>query len=544
MADETADLILLNGNIRTQDPNIPKAEALAIGNNRILAVGTTAEIERLAVRNSQLVDLAGRSALPGFFDCHFHFFDWALARAGLQLDRTASLRELVAILEAESAKTPAGRWITGLGFNESQWPENRIPTRRDLDQAAPDHPVLIRRCDMHLAVANSKALHMAGIGLSTKDPAGGNISRNNAGHPDGILREHAIDLVNNILPEPSQAEIHSAMLAGMSELNALGITGLHDFRLMDPRQGTTALSAWRRLAAANQLNLRTWVVLSGDDLDEAIASGLCTGAGDNCLRIGHVKFFADGGMGARTAWLIEPYLEGGAGQAMMPLDALEATIEKASAAGLAVAVHAVGDRAVREVISVFERHARKNKTPGVSESPPALSHRIEHVQMIRPEDLKRLALLPVTACVQPPNLPLDINLIDSALGKNGRYAYAFKSILDSGTPTCFSSDAPVCDPNPLVGIHAAVMRLSLDGRPPDGWYPEQRLTVAEAVSGYTSTAAKISGCGDLLGTLSPGKLADLIVLDQDVFLISPDRIPEAKVLMTVFDGRVVFRDGI
>jgi predicted amidohydrolase YtcJ len=544
MAEKTADLVLLNGNIQTQDPACPEAEALAVGGGRLLALGANREIEALAAGNADVIDLAGRLVLPGFVDSHFHFYDWALARAGLQLDRLTSLDNLLAVLKERAATLPVGQWVLGLGFNECLWPENRIPTCRELDKVVPDHPVLLRRCDMHLAVANTRALKKAGIGIATRDPSGGMISRDNAGHPDGILRERAIDLINDILPDPHQTDVMAAMNRGISELHALGITGLHDFRLMDPRQGAKALAAWRQLAADEKLNLRTWVTISGDHLEEAIERGIRTGAGDDRLRIGHVKYFADGGMGARTAWLQEPYLDGGCGQPMMTISALEKAVEKASAAGLAVAVHAVGDRAAREVISIFERQVHRARQRSGSAVAPALAHRIEHIQMIRPDDLRRLGRLPVAACVQPPNLPLDMRMIDTALGPNGKYAYAFKSILDSGIPTCFSSDAPVCDPNPLLGIHAAVMRQLSDGQPSQGWYPEQRLTVHEAVTGYTSTPAFISGCGNILGILRPGYLADLVVLDQNILTISPNFIPEAKVILTVFDGKIVFRDGV
>ena len=544
MPEEKADLILLNGNIQTQNPAHPEAEAVAVGGGRVLALGANGEIEALAAGNAEVIDLARRLVIPGFIDSHFHFYDWALARAGLQLDRLTSLENLLAALKARADTLPVGQWVLGLGFNECLWPENRIPTCRELDQVVPDHPVLLRRCDMHLAVANTRALQKAGIGIATRDPSGGMISRDNAGHPDGILRERAIDLINDILPDPSETDVMAAMSRGMSELHAMGITGLHDFRLMDPRQGANALTAWRQLAADKKLNLRAWVTISGDHLEEAIDRGLRTGAGDDRLRIGHVKYFADGGMGARTAWLNEPYLDGGRGQPMMMIPVLEEAVEKASAAGLAVAVHAVGDRAAREVISIFERQAHRDQDLPGSGVVPALAHRIEHIQMIRPDDLHRLGRLPVAACVQPPNLPLDMKMIDTALGPNGKYAYAFKSILGSGIPTCFSSDAPVCNPNPLLGIHAAVMRQSADGQPSEGWYPEQRLTVAEAVAGYTSTPASISGCANSLGALRPGYLADLVVLDQNIYSISPGVIPETKVVLTLFDGKVVYRSGL
>ena len=246
-------------------------------------------------------------------------------------------------------------------------------------------------------------------------------------------------------------------------------------------------------------------------------------------------------MGARTAWLTEPYLDAGKGMPLMAIDQLEKAVKKAEAAGLAVMVHAIGDRASRELTGLFERLAAHVAEDKVEKSVrPALPHRIEHLQMVKPEVIDRLARLNVAGTVVPPNLGLDINMIDQCLGDRGRYTYAFRDLLDSGTPLAFTSDCPVCDPNPLTGIHAAVTRCRRDGTPPSGWYPEQRLTVAEAVRGYTLTPAIMSGVEDRLGSITPGKKADIIVIDRNIYTIDPGEIPEAQVVMTVFDGNVVY----
>jgi len=280
------------------------------------------------------------------------------------------------------------------------------------------------------------------------------------------------------------------------------------------------------------------VTLPGHDLDKIIALGLRTGFGNDRLRVGHVKFFADGGMGARTAWLIDPYLDAERGMPLIDMDVLAQDIDKADCAGLSVMVHAVGDRANRELINIFEALESHRKLSG---SPsPAISHRIEHVQMLRPDDADRLRNLNLALCVTPANMLLDINLIDLALGDKGKWTYALRQLMDTGAPVMFSSDCPVCDPDPLLGILAAVRRLRADGTPQGGWYPDSRVTVAEALKAYTLTPAAVHNAGDL-GTIAPDKRADLVVLNKDILTIAPARLPEVCVDMTLFDGRIVHR---
>jgi predicted amidohydrolase YtcJ len=368
------------------------------------------------------------------------------------------------------------------------------------------------------------------------------IEKDSSGRPSGILRELAPNLVKAVLPAPSADEVVAAMRDGITHLHSLGLTGLHDVRLMGGLEGAPALKAWQFLNEENKLDLRCWVSLAGERLDEAIALGLRTGLGDDRLHIGHLKYFADGGMGARTAWMLEPYLDAEYGMPLGSVAELAKKIAAAEKAGLAVMVHAIGDRANREVIGVLEELAElRNRTKERSFIPSALPHRIEHAQMIRFEDIQRLAELKVAACVQPHNMILDINMIDESVGPLGRYTYAYKEMIDAGIPVLLSSDAPVCDPSPLVGIHAAVTRQRRDGTPAGGWYPEQRISVADAVRGYTTVPAAFYGQTQNMGTLTPGKWADLIVLDRDIFEVDPMEIADARVELTVFDGRIVYR---
>ncbi|MEJ2167851.1 MAG: amidohydrolase [Desulfobacterales bacterium] len=538
------DLILLNGNIRTLDSQRPQARAMGIKGGQIIAVGDNDAIAALAGQKTERVELNGRLAIPGLMDSHFHFYDWAMGRQQLDLARVNALDELLDQVALTAGQLPQEKWILGQGWNESDWPEHTMPRRDHLDGVAPAHPVALWRCDLHLVSVNSRALELAGIDESTPNPPDGVIEKDSSGRPTGILRKLAPYLVKSVIPPPSAVELVAAMRDGFSHLHNLGLTAVHDARLMGGLEGAAALRAWQLINERGKLDLRCWVSLAGERLEEAIALGLRTGLGDERLRIGHVKYFADGGMGARTAWMLEPYLDAEYGMPLGSMTELRQKIAAAENAGLAVMVHAIGDRANREIISILEELAdARSKTAQRSSLPPVLPHRVEHTQMIRSEDIRRLAKLKVAACVQPHNMILDINMIDESVGERGRWTYAYKEMLDAGIPLLFSSDAPVCDPSPLVGIHALVTRQRRDGTPQGGWYPEQRISVEDAVRGYTTAPAAFYGQSHKMGTLTPGKRADMIVLDRDIFEVDPMEIADARVEMTIFDGRIVYRSN-
>jgi predicted amidohydrolase YtcJ len=521
------DLILLNGDFRTQDPAYPRVRAVAIGSGRIMAVGDNNEIKPLADYDTEVIDLRGRLGIPGMTDCHFHYYDWALGRRNLRLSGTISLNDLMGHVSQVSMSTAAGGWILGQGWNEVGWPEGRMPNRDDLDAVTPTHPVFLLRSDLHLAVVNSLALELAQINEHTPDPPEGIIARDQSGRPNGILRDLAINLVKNIITNPNEDEIIDAMVDGIPVLHSFGITGIHDLRLMGGIEGASAFGAWQRLREAGNLNLRCWVSIPGERLDEAIALGLRTGFGDERLRVGHLKFFTDGAMGSRTAWLTKEIAE---------------AIDRAEKVGLSVAVHAIGDRANREVVTIFEKQheARKGgKRPVHAQL--GIPHRIEHVQMILPEDLTRMARLDLVACVQPIHIIDDMSMIETAIGSRAKWGYQFRDMLDAGIPLIFSSDCPVADPNPLWGIHAAVTRQCRDGSPPEGWYPSQRITVQDAVWGYTMAPAIASDQEKVLGSITPGKYADIVILDRNIFAIDPKEIADTRVDLTIFNGRVVFQ---
>jgi len=538
---QTPELILVNGNFRTMDPACSQVRALALKSGRIMAMGSNDVMEAMAGNKTEIVDVEGRLGLPGMIDSHFHFYDWAMGRHQLELSQVGSLDELTMLVAQAAEEKAPGSWILGQGWNESDWQEHKMPDRNILDRVAPQHPVALWRCDLHLVSVNSIALQLAGIEAGTPDPPDGVIEKDASGRPTGVLRELAPNLIKTVIPEPGSGELRSAMCGGMAHLHTLGLTGIHDMRLMGGLEGAAALRAWQHLNESGELKLRCWVSIPGERLDEAVSLGLRSNLGDDRLRIGHVKYFADGGMGARTAWMIEPYLDAEMGMPLAPMDRLQKAVFKADHAGLAVVIHAIGDRANREIISIFEALADRRRNSHDTGIPPQVPHRIEHTQMIRPEEIRRLAKLRMAACVQPHNMILDINMIDECVGERGRFTYAYQQMMAAGIPVLFSSDAPVCDPSPLVGIHAAVTRQRRDGTPAGGWYPSQRVSVEQAVAAYTTVPAAFYKRTQDLGTLTPGKKADIILLDQDIFRVDPMAIADTRVDMTVFDGEIVFR---
>ncbi len=543
----TPDLILHNAHLYTPESVyiagsgfVPAAgqdtvTALAVTGRHIAAMGDDTAIMAMAGPDTRVLDLDKKLVLPGFTDTHFHFYEWAVNLNSIDFSKTRDFAGMQTAIREKAALLGPGQWILGQGFNESDWPENRMPDRLDLDKAAPDNPVCIWRCDLHLAVANSMALSLAGIDSLTRDPEEGVIVRDGSGLPTGVLKETAPNMIRAVVPELTFGQLLDNMEKAMAHAHALGLTGIHDIRLMGGKEGAVALQAWQALHAAGKLALRCHVTLPGEMTARAVDLGLCTGFGDDLLRIGHVKFFSDGGMGARTAWVTEPYLDAAYGMPLTPVADIEQAVIQADRNGLSCMVHAVGDRAVHEVISVFAR------VEALQQSRCRIPHRLEHAQMILPEDLKALGRLKnLAVSCQPNNMSLDISMIDQCAGERGKYAYTFKNILDTGIPTMFSSDAPVADPNPFSGIYSAVTRKRMNQTPENGWYPDQCLTVDQAVQGYTLTPARTSGTEDCLGSLAAGKLADLIVTDRNIFMINPDEIAAARVKLTLFNGKIVY----
>jgi predicted amidohydrolase YtcJ len=529
-----ANLVLYNGVIYTMDVARPVASGVALLGNRIIAVGDGEELRRALGPTGSALDLRGSIVVPGMIDAHLHFAGYGLRLEQVNLDGAATLEEALRRVSERVAVTGPGDWIRGGGWNRNLWTGSEFPTRQDLDRIAPDHPVTLSSKDGHSTWINTRALEIAGITSATPDPPGGHIRRDPAGEPTGILQENAASLVYDIFPQPGLQETIDACRQAQINAHRAGLTGIHDC------EGDQALAAFQELHHSGELTLRVLAHIPAGSLEAALAVGLRDGFGDERLRVAGVKLFADGALGSRSAWMLRPYEDDPANTGIPTItpQALREAVLKANQAGLSVAVHAIGDAANRAVLDAIEslpdlEHAR-------------LRNRIEHAQLLHPDDVARMAQLDVIASMQPIHATSDMAIADLHWGRRAATGYAWRSLLDRGARLAFGSDAPVEDLAPLLGIHAAVTRRRPDGTPgPDGWYPEQRITVAEAVHAYTMGAAYASGEERIKGSLTPGKLADLVILDQDIFKIDPMAILNTQVLGTMVDGKFVYRsDGL
>lgn len=526
-----ANLVLYNANIQTMDKTMPTAEAIAIQGNRILALGSSVAMRELLVPNGQAIDLQGQTVFPGFIDAHLHFLSYGLSLQQIDLVGADSLNSALERVENRAKSTEASRWLTGRGWDQANWNGGHFPNKRDLDTVAPAHPTFLRRKCGHAGWANTKALELAGITASTPDPDGGEIERDPAtGEPTGILLERAMDLVGNLIAEPTHEEAVEAVRIAMHHVHKMGIVGVHNM------EGAPALRAFQQLREDGELGLRLLQQIPEADMDEAIRVGIRSGFGDDWIRIGAVKIFSDGALGARTALMVEPY-EGepdNYGIAVATADHLDKQVEKAARNGLAVHIHAIGDQANRNVLDAVE----KTRKAGIGRH---LRHRIEHAQVLHPDDVSRFVELGVIPGMQPIHCTQDMVYADANWGARSRLAYAWSSLLSTGAVLAFGSDAPVETPDVLQGIYAAVTRRRTDGFPSeDGWYPEECVSPQEAVYAYTMGAAYSGGEELTKGSLTAGKLADLVVLDRDIFVGPPEEILETKVTKTMVDGKFVF----
>ncbi len=530
-----ADLILTNARIYTLDPAQPWARAVACGGGRVLAVGDEASMSALAAPATRRIDCGGRLLLPGLTDAHVHFLQYATRRRQVSLfglTDPAAVRERIA---AAVAAVAPGEWIVGWGWDSNRW--DMPPTAALLDDLTPHNPVALARMDMHTWWANSAAMRVAGVTADTPDPVESHIARYAGGQPTGLFSEwNAIALIERHVPQPDEATLAGWLRETIAEAHRLGITGIHDQRV--EHEGAQSLRLFQELRRAGELNLRVHCNVAADHLAEAARLGLRPGFGDDNLWLGHMKAFADGAMGSRTAHMLAAY-EGdphNTGIVVTPPDELWRLIVAAADSGFPLSVHAIGDRAVREVLDVM---CEWTTTQGATHKLP-MPQRIEHVQLIHADDLGRLADHGLVASVQPVHLHSDWRTADRVWGERARTTYAFRSLLDRGTMLAFGSDAPVAPLNPMLGIHAAVTRQDTAGEPAGGWYAAERLTVAEAIEGFTRAPAYLSGKAGRLGAVAPGYYADLVVLSQDLFAIAPATIPDTTAWLTVFDGRVVY----
>ncbi len=536
-------LMLYNGTIHTLNPAQPQAQAMAIRGERIVAIGTYGQVLAASVgAPREVLDLRGRTVLPGLTDSHVHITWYGLQRQQVQL---AGVRSLAAALELVAARTtqlPPDAWIEGGGWNQSEWPDcPDLPTRAMLDQVSPQHPVFLVRKDGHSAWVNSRALELAKITATTPDPSDGQIVRDAAGEPTGILLENAQALVRRVIGDPSAGVRLHALQQALIEALSYGITSMHIPAGPRAADGAETLSDLHTLHMQGALPVRCLTYANASELDAMIALGLRSGIGDAWLRIGGLKIFADGSLGSLTADMLKPYVgTKQRGIAMYPAAALTEMITRANLHGISVAVHAIGDAANRKVLNALA-HAAAARESQSALPPLALPNRIEHVQLLHPDDLPRLAQLGVLASMQPLHATADMLLADQLWGTRSRFAYALRSVWESGATVLLGSDAPIETLNVWHSIHAAVTRQRIDGSPPGGWYPAQSLTLAQTLQGYCINPARASGEMHQKGMLKVGMLADLAVLPADPFRCAPHELHKLYADLTLVGGRVVWR---
>ncbi|MDJ0938969.1 MAG: amidohydrolase [Woeseiaceae bacterium] len=527
--DETATLAILDARAWTGDPEQPWAQAIAVRDDRIIAVGSDEDVARLiGSGTTQIITANGDMVVPGFIDTHVHFADGGGALASVQLRDAATPEEFTRRIGEFADGIEPGEWILGGTWDHENW-GGELPQRDWIDAATPENPVWVFRLDGHMALANSLALDLAGVDADTPDVAGGEIPRDAEGRPTGILKDNAMALMSDAVPPPSDAQLERMLHAAMKHVAANGVTTIHDM------SGWDSLAAYRRLHANNELitriysvvPLRTWQRLR-DDVAE-------NGIGDDWLRTGGLKGFMDGSLGSHTAAFFEPFTDtpDESGFLINELDDMREWITGADVAGLHVMVHAIGDKAIADLLDIYyevtEAHGERDRR-----------FRIEHAQHIRPSDIPRFAAQDVIASMQPYHAIDDGRWAEKVIGpERAKTTYAFRSLLDADARLAFGSDWFVAPATPLEGIYAAVTRRTLDGANPDGWVPEQKVSVEEALRAYTSTAAYASFDEDRKGMIRAGMLADLVILDRDITAIPAETIPETRVLATIVGGRVV-----
>jgi len=522
--------LIHNARIYTLDSTHPVASALVMDSGRVVAVGGEELLSEY--ENIKSEDMGGRVVLPGLTDAHIHLQEYARSLRGVDcegLTRQAILDRLAGRL----TEMAPGEWLLGHGWDQNTWGGD-WPGAAELDAQTPQNPVYLTAKSLHAAWVNSAALKLAGITADAVNPLDGRVQRDLHGRPSGMLFENALKLVENVIPEPDSEKLAKTFEQLMPKLWRMGVTGVHDF------DGHRCFMALQLLHARGLLRLRVLKSIPFELLSQAVDLGLSSGFGDDYLRIGSIKLFADGALGTHTGAMMAPYVDEPQNRGILLLKA-DNVFEngcQAAAAGLSLAVHAIGDRAVHEVLDGFARLRNFEREHAM----PALRHRMEHVQTILPEDAGRLAGLEIIASMQPVHAPSDMLTADRLLGARAALSYGWGTQLKHGARLAFGSDAPVESANPFHGLHAAVTRQRKDGSPgPEGWFPEQRLSVSAALAGFTSGPAYATGMEDRLGYLSAGFLADLIVIETDPFACDPAELYSIQPIATMVGGDWVWQ---
>lgn len=527
-----ADLLLVNGRVRTMDAANPDVSAVAIRMGRVVYAGDDAGAKAAVAPGSPVIDLAGRAATPGLNDAHAHPMSVGFALLDLDLspERNAGIADLLGLVREAAVGKPAASWIVGRGYDDARLAEGRHPTRADLDVVAPDHPVVLIRMCHHIGAANSAALRLAGVSRDTPDPDGGFFDRDEHGEPTGVLREGALTLVRAAIPEPDEAAMMAALGAGGREFLRQGVTSTVEAGIRDPRE----MHAYQRLREQGTLPVRTYLMMMLDEtLDDLVSLGIHTGFGDEWVRIGPAKLFSDGSIGGRTAMMHAPY-EGqpdNHGLWMMPPEELKAKVRRAHDAGFQVGIHAIGDAAIDLVLDAYEEAQTANPRPDAR-------HRIEHCSIVDDRILGRIRDLGV---IPIPGTSFLRHFRDAYVNNLGEWrigqAYGMRSFARFGITAAASSDAPVVPVNALAGVQTMVTRRDILGRPCN---PEEAIPLEDALRAYTVNGAYASFEEGIKGVLRPGMLGDVTVFETDLFAVDPDDLAQIRVDYTVADGEVVY----
>ena len=527
--DETASLVVRDARVWTGQPSSPWAEALAVSGDSILAVGSNEEIDGMATGQTRVIEGGGRLVTPGFIDTHVHFISGGFNLSSVQL-RDAPTPQVFIDRIAEFARDlEPGVWITGGDWDHEQW-GGELPRRDWIDSVTTDNPVWVNRLDGHMALANTAALNAAGVTRETEEIDGGTIERYEDGEPAGIFKDNAMYLVANVIPDPPDELKDRALDAAMDYVAAQGVTSVHNMGTWDD------VAVFERARSEDRLKTRLYAAIplyDWENLEDRITSG---GRGDEWVRLGGLKGFVDGSLGSHTAAFMEPFADApdDTGLLINTEENLYAWTSGADKAGLHVMVHAIGDRAIDLQLAIYERVAAEN-------GPRDRRFRIEHAQHIAPADLPRFGALDIIPSMQPYHAIDDGRWAEKVIGPERiKTTYAFRSLLDAGARLALGSDWSVAPATPIEGIYAAVTRRTLDDMNPDGWVPEQKITVEEALRGYTLDAAYASYEEDIKGSLEPGKLADFVILDRDLTTMPHEEIREAKIDLAVVGGTVFY----
>jgi predicted amidohydrolase YtcJ len=535
-APPAADLIVTDAKIWTVDAARPNAEAVAVLGDRIVAVGSNSEIAAWRGPKTSVIDAHGKLLLPGFNDAHVHFVSGGRQLDSVQLNDATSAEEMKRRVAARAAHTARGEWITGGDWDESKWSPPRLPTRELIDPVTGDAPVFLWRYDGHMGLANSAALRAAGITAATPDPAGGVIVRDARGEPTGALKDAATDLMDRVIPPLNHDQRLRAVRRALAHAASLGVTSVQhmvaDFQ---------DIAVYAELLERGELTTRIYAVPLITQVDELATLGVRHAFGGPYLRIGALKAFADGSLGSRTAYFFEPFLDepsnhGLLSDEMQPLSLMRERMKSADAAGLQLCTHAIGDRGISTVLDLYQEIAQARAIAADDRR-----WRIEHAQHMAERDFERMAKLHVIASVQPYHAIDDGRWAEARIGhERASRTYAFRTFLNHGVRLAFGTDWDVAPLNPLLGLYAAVTRATLDGKHPGGWFPEQKLTIQEAIEAYTMGSAFAEFQEREKGSITAGKLADMVLLSADILTIEPAKIREVKVLKTVVGGKLVF----